>query len=131
MTALRLGIIASVIALVMIGAQIFGYDWFIIRFGDFSFPLWILVAIYAVLQFVIWQQTLKRLLITDDEVAKWGDKLTQVTPLIVGQLGQDKTVGELAEEIERSHGIPADLTLRYIYAMREHGRASSTEGSHS
>jgi len=118
MTPYRIGWIAAVAAAAMIAVEIAGHDWFIIKVTDgFHFPLWILVAVYAALQFWIWRLTKERLVLSDDEVVRWGDKLEQATPKILVLYSQREAVGEIAREVETSHGIPPDVTLRYIIAL--------------
>jgi len=120
MTPYRIGWIAALAAAAMILVQIAGYRWFVIRITDgFSFPLWILVAVYAGLQFWSWRLTKERLALSDDEVARWGDKLEQATPKILRLYEDGRPVGEIAREIETSHGIPQDVTLRYIIALAQ------------
>ncbi|PKN57990.1 MAG: hypothetical protein CVU56_07930 [Deltaproteobacteria bacterium HGW-Deltaproteobacteria-14] len=122
MTPYRIGWIAAVAAAAMILVQIAGYSWFVIPVSEsFRFPLWILVAIYAGLQFWIWRLTQQRLTLTDDEVVRWGDKLEQATPTILRLYAQHQPVKEIASTVEASHGIPPDITLRYIIALGKYG----------
>ena len=118
MTPYRIGWIAALAAAAMIIVELAGYNWFLFPISEsFRFPLWILVAVYAGLQFWIWRLTQQRLTLTDDEVVRWGDKLEQATPTILRLYGQRQPVKEIASEIEASHGVPPDITLRYIIAL--------------
>ena len=69
MTPYKLGMIAAVAAAAMILVQLAGYEWFLVRIGDFTLPLWVLAALYAGLQFLQWQVTKKKLVLSDAEVA--------------------------------------------------------------
>jgi|GEM_PF-1248249 len=132
MTPYRIGWIAAVAAAAMIMVQLAGYDWFLIPFSDsFRFPLWILVAIYAGLQFWVWRLTQQKLTLTDDEVARWGDKLEQATPTILRLYSQRQPVKEIAAEVESSHGIPPDITLRYIIALAKYASPPPPDGDGS
>jgi len=126
MTPFRIGTIAALAAVAMIVVELAGHDWFVVRLGGFAFPLWILVAIYAALQFLIWQQTKRRMILTDAEVARWGDKLELATPKIVTLTEQQRPVREIAAAVKKSHGIPPDVTLRYIVALAVHTRRVSS-----
>lgn len=129
MTPYRIGWIAAIAAAVMIIVQFAGYDWFLIPFGDsFRFPLWILAAVYAGLQFWVWRLTQQKLTLTDDEVARWGDKLEQATPTILRMYSQRRPVKEIASHVEASHGIPPDVTLRYIIALAKYSGPSRGDG---
>ncbi|MFT7581498.1 MAG: hypothetical protein ACI9MR_003175 [Myxococcota bacterium] len=128
-TPLRIGIFASTIAVGMIVAQIAGYDWFIVQIGSFRFALWILVAIYAGLQLLIWRTQRKHLALSDKEVAKWGDKLEVATPDILEMYRERRPVADIAKALDANHGIPQDVTLRYIIALAHHARAMETEAA--
>ena len=132
MTPYRIGWIAALAAVAMIAVQLAGYSWFLIRITDgFSFPLWILAAVYAALQFWSWHLTKQRLSLSDDEVARWGDKLEQATPKILRLYQDGLPVGEIARDVEASHAIPPDVTLRYIIALAQFSPQHSgpTDGS--
>lgn len=132
MTAFRIGVVAAIAAIAMIAVEIAGHDWFIIRFSEsFALPLWVLAAIYAGLQFWIWNLTKRRLVLSDDEVARWGDKLEQATPAILRMYSQHLPVGEIAGSVEASHGIPPDVTLRYIIALGQHARHRPPDDTNS
>ncbi|TNF35122.1 MAG: hypothetical protein EP329_06560 [Deltaproteobacteria bacterium] len=129
MTPYRIGWIAAIAAAAMIIVELAGHDWFLIPFSDsFRFPLWILVAVYAGLQFWVWRLTQQKLTLTDDEVARWGDKLEQATPKILRMYSQHQPVKEIAAEVESSHGIPPDVTLRYIIALAKYSGPSRSDG---
>ncbi|PIE20522.1 MAG: hypothetical protein CSA66_00490 [Proteobacteria bacterium] len=129
MTPFKIGVVAAAAAAAMVVVELLGHDWFIIRLGGFRLPLWILVAIYAGLQLWIWRLTTRRLVLTEDEVARWGDKLEQATPKILGLYEQHTPVKEIAELVEQSHGIPPYVTLRYIIALAQHAKARGADTS--
>ena len=114
----RLGVFAAGLAIVMILVEALWRPVFTVQItSGFALPLWILVAIYATLQFIVWQATSKRLTLSDAEVAEWGAKLEAATPEILKQISARTRVREIAESLEASEGIPTDVTLRYIIAM--------------
>lgn len=114
----RIGVISTAVALGMLLVDLFWQPIFTIRLTtSFSLPLWILVALYAALQFWLWNATRNKLTLSDDEVARWGAKLELATPQILREIAAKTRVREIAGDVERDHGIPADVTLRYIIAL--------------
>ncbi len=126
MTPLKLGIIACALAAGMLVTELLWQPVFTVRLtSNISLPLWILAAIYGALQLYLWRMTRRGLALTVDELSTWGDKLEDATPNIVRGYQAHKPVGEIAREIESSHGIPKDVTLRYIIALGKHLRAQT------
>ena len=125
----KIGMVAAIAAVGMILAQVAGYDWFLIQLGGIRFPLWTLVAVYAGLQFTIWKMTRDRLQLSDDEVAQWGEKLELATPTILELYGERKPVKTIAEAVAKRHGVPSDVTLRYIIALARHARQQQQQNS--
>ena len=80
-------------------------------------PLWILCTVFGLLQLYLWYATRSRLTLSDEEVSKWGGHLEAATPTILDQARAATPVQEIAKGLEESHGIPVDVTLRYIIAL--------------
>jgi len=118
MNPFRIGFIAFVVSGAMLAIDTFWSPVFTLRISrTFEMPLWILCAVFGLLQFVLWYATQKRLFLSDDEVAKWGKQLEAVTPTVLEQARAATPVRQIAEGVEESHGIPVDVTLRYIIAL--------------
>lgn len=127
-TPLILGIAATVVALALLVAEAAGNDWFLLHFGSqCAFPLWILVGIYAALQFTVWTTQRRAAAsapeLTEDDVARWGEALERVTPVIVTMYGSHTPLREIADSLQTSHGIPPDVTIRYIITLARLMRA--------
>ncbi len=127
----RMGTLAGVIALVMFVFDVAGYTWFRAQLTpSFALPVWTLFAAYAVLQYFIWRQANRGLDLTDREVAKWGSKLELATPQILDLYAERKPVRDIAQQVQKTHGIPPDITLRYIIALaRFRGQSTSDSGT--
>ena len=93
-----------------------------------GFPVWILSAIYGALQVYIWQATQRHVPLTDAEIAGWGEKLEKATPTILERFQNHAKVGEIASAVEKSHGIPPEITIRYIIALGQHLQAGVDYG---
>ena len=118
MNPFRIGFIALVVAAAMLLIDILWSPVFTLRITrDFEMPLWILCAIFGVLQLYLWFATQRRLVLSDAEVSQWGPQLEAVTPIILEQARAKRPVREIATALEESHGIPVDVTLRYIIAL--------------
>jgi hypothetical protein len=117
----RIGVIALAIALAMLFTELLWRPVFTIQLGtSVAIPLWLLAAIFAGLQFYLWHATRRHLTLSDEEVSRWGDDLAKATPTILSQAEDKIPVRDIAETIQTSHGIPIDVTLRYIIAMGHH-----------
>jgi hypothetical protein len=126
-----LGIIASVVAVTMIVAELAGFRWFTLQLtAGCGLPLWTLFAVYAALQFVLWHGRRKSIELSDEEVQRWGDALERVTPTILSMYEDKVSVRDIAASLEASHGIPQAVTLRYIIALARHVRAHSLDARH-
>jgi len=118
----KLAIFFGVLAAAMLITEQVWYPVFTVHIGEsISIPVWVLVAIYAGLQWWVHRLTSKHLHLTDAELQQWGPKLEEVTPKILNEY-QSSTIREIAAEIEKSHNIPPDVTLRYIIALAQHAK---------
>ncbi|MCB9728846.1 MAG: hypothetical protein H6744_14270 [Deltaproteobacteria bacterium] len=118
---LQLGVVAAVVALAMWLTDLLWQPIFRVQVTDsFALPIWMLLAIYAALQLWFWSATRERMDLSDDEVARWGPKLEEATPEIVQQWQAKIPVKDIAASIQAAHGIPVDVTLRYIIALGKH-----------
>jgi len=122
---LRISYISGGAALVMGVFDMLVKPFFRVDVGDwFVLPLWIPCAIYAGLQYFIWAQTEAGLTLGDVELDQWGGALEQLTPEILEALKRGDSVATIAETVEKDHGVPSHVTLRYVVAL---GRHLSTE----
>ena len=113
--------IATGIAVVMGLFDTLVLPFFRVSVGDwFVLPLWIPFALYGGLQYFIWAQTERGLDLTDAELQRWGPQLEEVTPTIVEALKEERSVRDIATDLEEAHGIPSHITLRYVVHL---GRA--------
>jgi len=120
-----LGIAATVVALGLIAAEAAGIDWFLIHLDSrCAFPLWILVGIYAALQFTVWSTERRTPELSEEDVARWGEALERVTPVIVTMYGSHIPLRDIAVSLHASHGIPPEVTMRYIITLARLLRAS-------
>ena len=118
MNPFRIGFIALIVAAAMFLIDLLWSPVFTLRVTrNFSMPLWILCAIFGALQLYLWFATQKRLFLSDAEVEEWGSQLESVTPAILEQARARTPVRDIASGLKESHGIPEDVTLRYIIAL--------------
>lgn len=118
MNPFRIGVIALGVAAAMVVIDHMWRPVFTLRLGkDFELPLWILCTVFGFLQMYLWYVTRSRLSLSDKEVAQWGEKLEAATATILEQAKASTPVREIAEDVETQHGIPVDVTLRYIIAL--------------
>jgi len=116
-TSLQVGTVA-----LLVGAAMGLYDSFftpIFRFSmaGWTIPLWSLLALYSGLQLWSWRATEKGATLSDEEVAQWGETLTDITPKLMEALEAGQPVAEVAQELQSDHGLPVDVTLRYVIAL--------------
>ena len=120
---LLFGIIGAVVAAAMLLTELMGHRIFQLQLtSDCAMPLWILFATYAALQFLVWRTKNRGMDLSDKELATWGKALEESTPTILEMVGQQKGTKEIAAALEKSHGIPRDITVRYIVALAHHLR---------
>ena len=118
-----LGVIATVVAVMMIAAELAGLRWFTLPVAPgCALPLWTLLAVYAALQFVLWRGERRAVELSEEDVARWGPALERVTPAILSMYGRRVPVRDIATSLEASDGIPPGVTLRYIIALARHVR---------
>ena len=118
MNPFRVGFIALAVAGAMLLTDLFWQPVFTLRLTrTVTHPLWILCAVFGALQLYLWYATHSRLTLSDAEVATWGSKLEAATPTIVERARASTPVREIADQVMADHGIPVDVTLRYIIAM--------------
>ena len=85
--------------------------------GDFTIPLWVLLSVYGAIQLWSWNMTERGAVLSDEEVAKWGEILTEITPALITALESGTPVTEVAAKLEEERGLPVDVTLRYVIAL--------------
>ncbi len=114
----RWGVISLAMALVMLATDTFYRPVFVIKLtGSFSLHIWILFAVFGGLQLLLWRATRNSLTLSDAEVTQWGARLEAATPAILEQAKARTPVRDIAAAVEEAHGIPVDVTLRYIIAL--------------
>jgi hypothetical protein len=124
----KLGLFFIVLAVVMFVVEQVWKPVFTLPITEsFGFPVWVLSAIYGALQVYIWQATQKHVPLTNAEVAAWGPRLEEATPTILEMYQDDQKVGDIATSVEKKHGIPPEITIRYIIALGQHMQAGSDE----
>ena len=120
----KLGIAFIVLAVVMFVVEQAWKPVFTLPITEsFGFPVWILSAIYGALQVYIWQATQKHVPLTEAEISAWGGKLEEATPTILEMVQKQEKVGDIAIAIEKQHGVPPEITIRYIIALGQHLQA--------
>jgi len=128
----KLGIAFIVLAVIMfIVEQVWKPVFTLPITESFGFPVWILSAIYGALQVYIWQATQRHVPLTDAEINQWGGKLEEATPKILELFQEHTKVGQIALSVEESHGIPPEITIRYIIALGQHLQAGVDYGDDS
>ena len=126
MNPFRIGVIALGVAAAMYLIDGMWRPVFTLRLTrTFYLPPWTLCAAFGVLQLLVWKVTSSRLTLSDAEVAQWGAKLEAATSTILEQARSARPVREIAVEMHETHGIPEDVTLRYIIALGSSDEASS------
>ena len=119
----KLAIGFGILAGVMLVTELVWFPVFTVHIGDsIAIPVWVLVAIYAGLQWWVHRITSKNLHLTAEELKHWGERLEAATPKILNEYEASTSIREIAADIEKSHGIPPDVTLRYIIALANHAR---------
>ncbi|MCA9522776.1 MAG: hypothetical protein KC609_17500 [Myxococcales bacterium] len=93
------------------------YPTFIVNLWGLRFDLGILAVLYGVLQIIADRITMSKMTLTDAEVAEYGSTLEKVTPKILEMFNRRYKVKEIADSLQRTDGLPKDVTLRYIIAL--------------
>ena len=79
-TALQVGTIALLLATAMGLFDLLVEPVFRFTMGGFTIPLWILLCVYGAIQLWAWSMTERGAVLSDEEVATWGEVLTEITP---------------------------------------------------
>ena len=117
----KLGIAFIILAVVMFVVELAWKPVFTLPITEsFGFPVWILSAIYGAFQVYIWQATQRHVPLTNAELSTWGTKLEKATPTILDMIQGHEKVGDIALAVEKQHGIPPEITIRYIIALGQH-----------
>ncbi|GMV43632.1 MAG: hypothetical protein AMXMBFR64_53480 [Myxococcales bacterium] len=110
------------------------FAWTIIDFSLFKPILGALAAIYGILLIVKDRIVQTRVSLTPEELERYGERLSESTPLIVEELGKGRHVSVIAKAVKKEHDVPEDVTLRYIialgrYQQGQEGRDRLSKGS--
>ena len=116
-TALQVGTISLLLAAGMGLFDLMVKPVFRFSMGGFTIPLWVLLCVYGAIQLWAWNMTERGAVLSDEEVAKWGELLTEVTPSLISALESGTPVSEVAAKLEEEHGLPVHVTLRYVIAL--------------
>ena len=116
-TALQVGTIALLLATAMGLFDLLVEPVFRFTMGGFTIPLWILLCVYGAIQLWAWSMTERGAVLSDEEVETWGEVLTEITPALITALENGTPVADVAEKLKAEHGLPVDVTLRYIIAL--------------
>lgn len=116
-TALQVGTISLLLATGMGLFDLFVEPVFRFTMGGFTIPLWILLSVYGAIQLWAWSMTERGAVLSDEEVAAWGEVLAEITPTLIASLESGTPVSEVAAKLKEERGLPVDVTLRYIIAL--------------
>jgi hypothetical protein len=116
-TALQVGTISLLLAAGMGLFDLMVKPVFRFSMGGFTIPLWVLLCVYGAIQLWAWNMTERGAVLSDEEVAKWGELLTEITPSLISALESGTPVSEVAAKLEEEHGLPVHVTLRYVIAL--------------
>ena len=116
-TALQVGTISLLLATGMGLFDLFVEPVFRFTMGGFTIPLWILLSVYGAIQLWAWSMTERGAVLSDEEVAAWGEVLAEITPTLITALESGTPVSEVAAKLKEERGLPVDVTLRYIIAL--------------
>ena len=101
---------------------------FSLPMGTWRFPVYSLIAIYGALQLFLWYATTERIPLTAEEISAWGEKLEEVTPLILELYSKGEHSRDIATVVEAKHAIPPEITLRYIIELAKHLKSEQSDG---
>lgn len=129
---LLFGIIGALVAVAMLITELMGHRIFTLQLtGTCGVPLWTLFGTYAALQLIVWRYSGRRSVdLTASEIQRWGPTLEDVTPLILKMYQANTTVRDIASSLQKSHGVPPGITLRYIVALGRHIRENQPVSPH-
>lgn len=100
---------------IVAAAALFG--WTAYDYSLFKPVLGALALIYGVLLILKDRIIQQRVELSQEELTRFGDKLSEATPLIVELLKKGRHVSVIAKQVKKSLGIPEDITLKYIIAL--------------
>jgi hypothetical protein len=95
--------------------------------SSFSFPLGFLAGLVGALWVVSARAAVVEAQLTQAEVATWGDKLERSTPRIIALSEQQCSTEYIAELVHKEAGIPEEILIKYMYAMRTYLQQSAEE----
>ena len=116
-TALQVGTISLLLAAGMGIFDLMVQPVFRFTIGGFTVPLWVLLCIYGAIQLWAWSMTERGAVLSEEEVEKWGEVLTEITPSLIAAIEKGTSVSEVAKKLESERGLPVDVTLRYVIAL--------------
>lgn len=102
-----LGMVASELAV----------EWFVIDFTFFKLNLGWFAVLYSALY--LWRNVMlkREMALTDRELHDFGERLSEVTPLILKRAQEGKRPREIAAEMQERHGIPEVVGLKYMVVL--------------
>lgn len=123
------GALLRSVAATVVGGAVFLYGYSGGRGPVFLGPGWLMIIggallAYAVLTLLRLTLLRRRMDLTPEELQRWGKPLELATGAIVDACQAGKPVARIAAEVEKEHGVPPEVTLKYIIAL---GRYSNTE----
>ena len=116
-TALQVGTISLLLAAGMGTFDLMFQPVFRFTLGGFTVPLWILLCVYGAIQLWAWSMTERGAVLSEEEVEKWGEVLTEITPSLIAAIEKGTSISEVAKKLESERGLPVDVTLRYVIAL--------------
>jgi len=91
--------------------------WFLLEIGDFFFPIVVLPLLYAALQLLLHVLSKRQIIITEEELARFGKALEKGTPMMLDMLEQGRSVKLVADAVQEKYDVPASLTHRYLIVL--------------
>lgn len=91
--------------------------WFIVDLWGFRFPLAVLLLLYAGLQLLLHVLSKRHVIITDEEIERFGKALEEATPMMLELLEKGRSVTIVAEEVQEKYDVPPGITHRYLIVL--------------
>ena len=88
--------------------------------SGFQFPIALLALLYGVLSLISARMVATHASLESDEIKQWGADLEKITPRIIELSEDGKSTEEIVELLESDTTIPADILIKYLYAMRQY-----------
>ena len=88
--------------------------------SGFQFPIAVLALLYGVLSLISARMVATHASLDSDEIKQWGADLEKITPRIIELSEAGKSTEEIVELLESDTRIPADILIKYLYAMRQY-----------